>query len=320
MACNHPLKAFLTGSKTLNGKDDYFISRQLGDLCPVSSAVKAGHVVTASAHLKDVNGLAFLTDPVEIPCGRCVGCRLDFARQWSTRCVLEMAYHSYNYFVTLTYNESCCPRWLVKRDLQLFIKRLRQELGYQDNERIRYFACGEYGTENKRPHYHLILFCDKPLVLSFRGPNRFLSSTISKCWTFGFHEVSFAEPGTCAYVAGYVNKKALVDPNEFLEPPFLLMSRRPGIAYQYFADHPDMLESLKVYGHFGDKASFNGIPRYFKNKFGEDWKILQPRLAEKAKRQKALNGSAVGSSDEADIGWSLDAIYKSALESKKRRL
>lgn len=318
MPCNHPLKAFFTGSLTENGKDDYFISRQLGDLCPVESAEKKGHFVTASAPLVSIGGHVFLKDPVLIPCGKCVGCRLDFAKQWSTRCVLEMAYHPFNYFVTLTYNDGCCPSWLCKKDLQGFLKRLRNFLGYGEKDRIRFFACGEYGEHTFRPHYHLILFCDKPLALEAKGINEFLSPVVSKAWPFGFHTVSFAEPGCCAYVAGYVVKKASLDLDRFLVKPFLLMSRKPGIGFAYLADH-DLVSTLKVYGSFGSKCSFRGVPRYFKNKLGDLWKDQKERLRLNAERTSILQGSMVGTQNENDKGFCLDAIYKEALAAKKER-
>ncbi len=319
MACNHPLKAFLTGSLTDTGKDDYFISRQLGDLVDVKEVERHGHVVTASAHLVDIGGHTFLTDPIPIPCGRCVGCRLDYAKQWSTRCVLEMAEHPYNYFITLTYNEDCCPAWLSKSDLSGFMKRLRKALGYGEKERIRFFACGEYGTENKRPHYHIILFCERPLLLECKGPNVFHSRLIEKAWPFGFHQVSNAEPGACAYVAGYVNKKALVDPDEFKVPPFLLMSRRPGIGSGYLLDN-DILTTLKVYGAFGSKTAYRSVPRFFKNKLGDSWKAQRSRTLITAQRQSDLNGAMVGTQDESEKGFRLDEIYKAALARKERKL
>ena len=51
---------------------------------------------------------------------------------------------------------------LVKRDLQLFLKRLRKKLvktyGKDKKFRIRFIGCGEYGGTFGRPHYHLVIF------------------------------------------------------------------------------------------------------------------------------------------------------------------
>ena len=109
---------------------------------------------------------------VTIPCGRCIGCRLERSRQWAMRCVHEASLYEQNCFITLTYNEESLPknRSLVKKHFQDFIRSLRDQLRYlnelhdlkrgfceypQKDARIRYFHCGEYGEENGRPHYPL---------------------------------------------------------------------------------------------------------------------------------------------------------------------
>lgn len=66
--------------------------------------------------------------PIEIPCGQCIGCRLERSRQWAMRCVHEASLHDDNCFVTLTYNDQHIPSdaGLRHRDYQLFMKRLRK--------------------------------------------------------------------------------------------------------------------------------------------------------------------------------------------------
>ena len=94
--------------------------------------------------------------PLKIACGQCIGCRLERSRQWAVRCVHENKMHDVSSFVTLTYDNDYLPSGgtLVKRDLQLFMKRLRRSR----DEKIRFYACGEYGDATQRPHYHLLLF------------------------------------------------------------------------------------------------------------------------------------------------------------------
>lgn len=91
-----------------------------------------------------------------LPCGQCVGCKLEYSRQWAMRCVHEASLYSENCFVTLTYNEANLPRdgMLCLRDFQLFMKRLRKFSG----RGVRFFACGEYGSDKGRPHYHACIF------------------------------------------------------------------------------------------------------------------------------------------------------------------
>lgn len=59
-----------------------------------------------------------------LPCGQCVGCRLERSRQWAVRCMNEAQMHKKNCFVTLTYKEA--SKSLRYRDFQLFMKRLRK--------------------------------------------------------------------------------------------------------------------------------------------------------------------------------------------------
>lgn len=42
--------------------------------------------------------------PVTIPCGQCIGCRLERSRQWAVRCVHEASLHTSNCFLTLTFS------------------------------------------------------------------------------------------------------------------------------------------------------------------------------------------------------------------------
>ena len=94
--------------------------------------------------------------PVDVPCGQCIGCRLERSRQWAVRCMHEASLYENNCFITLTYNEDHIPSdgSLKKDHFQKFMKRLRKKFGAG----IRFFHCGEYGAELSRPHYHAILF------------------------------------------------------------------------------------------------------------------------------------------------------------------
>lgn len=206
---------------------------------------------------------------IPLPCGRCIGCRLDYSRTWADRCMLEASYHTDNIFLTLTYNDECLPKPLegskihplVKRDVQLFIKRLRRVTG----QKIRYFAAGEYSPA-MRPHYHLIIFGLRLEDLKIHhkdmqnGFTYYVSPTIDHCWypeeddkkmaadrrISGFHIISNVSWDTCAYTARYVMKKQKGKGSEIYEkynfpPEFTLMSRRPGIANQFYVDHNDIV-------------------------------------------------------------------------------
>lgn len=270
MGCHHPLKAFSTGRLTENGKTEYLIFEGSSDKVSFQTAQKKDPSLRPG-HLRLVDG--FLVDPIDVPCGKCVGCNLERSRVWTSRLILEAQEHDFAYFLTITYDDLHLPidrkgeAYLKRKDLTNFLKRLR----YYWPVKFRYFACGEYGesiNSTHRPHYHLILFADSPLPLStvcMTMPNRFHSSVVSAAWTFGIHEVSFADPGCMAYVAGYVVKKNL-HKNDHTIPAFITMSRMPAIGSQYLSKHD--LSDGKIYGPFSSSKNANalGIPRAFMRK------------------------------------------------------
>ena len=67
-------------------------------------------------------------------------------------------------------------------------------------------------------------------------------------------------------------------------PPFVLMSRKPGLGYQWFLDHPDFPEQSKI-----NVATPNGRrsfrpPRYFEKKLEEiDPDLAKQRAADREK-------------------------------------
>lgn len=190
---------------------------------------------------------------VPIPCGRCIGCRLDYSRSWAVRCLLESKEHEDNQFITLTYDDDYLPadHSVHKRDLQLFIKRLRKYIKYHyDIDNIKYYACGEYGDKSERPHYHLILFGlplpDKKFLSCVRGNKLYTSDIIAKCWPLGIHSVGDVNYETAAYTARYVMKKKKGFYADYykirgIEPEFTLMSRNPGIGLKYFEEHKEQI-------------------------------------------------------------------------------
>ena len=93
---------------------------------------------------------------LDVPCGHCLACRIARTREWTVRLLHESEFWEDTIFVTLTYDDEHLPsdRSLVPRDLTLFFKRLRKDLG---DRKIKYYACGEYGDTFGRPHYHAII-------------------------------------------------------------------------------------------------------------------------------------------------------------------
>lgn len=149
--------------------------------------------------------------PIKLPCGQCIGCRLDRSREWALRCVHEASLHEDNCFITLTYNPENLPPdcGLRKKDFQNFMKRLRKKFS---KKKIKFYQCGEYGEKNNRPHYHAILFghnFDDWVYLfdSPSGEHIYTSPTLERIWNKGFVTVGTVTFESAAYVARYVMKK-----------------------------------------------------------------------------------------------------------------
>lgn len=220
---------------------------------------------------------------LEIPCGRCIGCRLDRSRQWALRCMHEASLHRHNCFVTLTYNEDHLPADgnLNYRHFQLFIKKLRKEFRPL---RCCYYMCGEYGESLNRPHYHACIFgIDFPDKYLFRQTdikNRLYRSPIlERLWHYGHSSIGALTYKSAGYVARYCLKKITgvraddhytvgvnPDTGEILKrvPEFAHMSTRPAIAKDWLERYIDDVypnDYLIVDGH---KAK---VPGYFDRKF-----------------------------------------------------
>uniref|UniRef100_A0AAU8AVU2 Replication initiator protein n=1 Tax=Dulem virus 194 TaxID=3145671 RepID=A0AAU8AVU2_9VIRU len=184
-----------------------------------------------------------------VPCGKCMGCRLDRASAWADRMLIEFKDNGDKaIFVTLTYNDDHLPEVVTDdnrklsslsvRDTQLFLKRLRK--AFSPN-RIRFYLAGEYGPKTHRPHYHAILFGlsldDFPdaIVHSFNGLGQplYQSDVLAGLWQNGFVSLAPATRDTASYCARYTMKKRYKGEDVWLDPAqqpeFSTQSRRPGI-------------------------------------------------------------------------------------------
>lgn len=169
-----------------------------------------------------------------LSCGQCLGCRAAYAKGWALRNLLEFQLHPQSLWTTLTYDEKHLPPSLQKLHLSVFFRKLRKRLG--SARPIRFFASGEYGEKNGRPHYHAIIYGLNAELLATR-------SLIENTWDQGdARQTVSLTPAAIAYTAGYVAKKIgfkqksekeRLDPDTgelyYWQAPFLQMSRRPGI-------------------------------------------------------------------------------------------
>lgn len=271
MSCYHPLIGIDTGELTASGKKKYWIrSRD-----------------QSADFQKEID----LNEHILIPCGKCIGCRLDYSRSWADRMMLELETAGKGIFITLTYDNDHA-HWsqftpideplyatLDKRDCQLFMKSLRKRFDGKDGrpfEKIRFFLAGEYGSNTLRPHYHAIIFglgLDDfhDLVQYGRnelGQSYYISNDLSDLWHRGFVLLSDVSWKTCAYVARYVTKKlsgeasiSYADRNVI--PEFSLMSRKPGIGREYLEIHPDCLDLESINLSTPEGGLKIRIPKYY---------------------------------------------------------
>lgn len=183
-----------------------------------------------------------LATPLTVPCGQCLGCRLERSRRWAVRIVHESQMHERNSFLTLTYDDEHLPkdRSLCLDDFQRFFKRLRK----QSASPLRFFHCGEYGETTQRPHYHCCLFgedfaSDRHLLRTTkRGDRLYTSNRLTKTWGLGHAVIGELSFESAAYVARYCLKKVTGDSAEEhyagRKPEYVTMSRRPGIGATWF--------------------------------------------------------------------------------------
>ncbi|QCS36183.1 replication initiator protein [Capybara microvirus Cap1_SP_151] len=153
-------------------------------------------------------------DMLLIPCGRCFSCRSKKAMSWTIRNYFESEKYDQKCFITATYNEFKCPRFLVKKDLQLLIKQIRRYIDYHisSDMKIKYFACGEYGGQFGRPHFHILLygFCfpKDHILKDENGKKEYISLKLTELWNRGI--ISFSDcvdASHIKYTCGYVQKK-----------------------------------------------------------------------------------------------------------------
>lgn len=194
---------------------------------------------------------------IQIPCGKCFECCNEYSTEWSYRIMNESTLYENNCFITLTYRDN--PFELKKRDLTLFLKRLRKKIAPL---KVRYFACGEYGDKKGRPHFHLILFGWKPndlIYLQGKGENViYTSKLLEQIWNKGFISVGDLSLKSAKYCAKYMQKAIFKNDNKRVKP-FVTMSLKPGIGAKWFENNFKSLDTDKIY----IDGNYHKLPRYY---------------------------------------------------------
>lgn len=255
----------------------------------------------------------------QINCGECIGCRLDYSREWANRGYLESLQYKHNYFITLTYDEDHLPEaeevttssgltfteleeyeWkgiLVPKEFTQFMKNLRQIMKRDYNvDGVRFMGCGEYGGEGARPHYHIILFnCPLPEETFYNpriswGKDVYYQNTIiERAWTKGISNICEANWNNIAYTARYITKKinGTGSEEEYAArgqiKEFFRTSRNPGIAREYYEKNKDEIyktDQIMIKNKKG--VHYVKPPKYFDQLYEKE----NPKEFEKIRKQR----------------------------------
>lgn len=166
--------------------------------------------------------------------------------------MLEALLHPYNSFWTLTYAPENEPfnRELEPKHLQDYLKRFRRSIA---PVRVRFYACGEYGEETRRPHYHIAMFNYPGCVY---GRSRYRTRGGNCCencdrvrdtWGLGLVDGGPLDPEGMQYVAGYVMKKMTADDDPRLEGRHPEFSRKSiGLGAGALENVADVIRNLDL--------------------------------------------------------------------------
>ena len=261
-----------------------------------------------------------------IPCGQCIGCKAQRATQWAQRCEHESSSWEHNTFVTLTYDDAHLPEngYLDASELARFFKRLRQCRTRRDrriqgdqSSTLRYFACGEYGDTNGRPHYHAILF-----NAGFTGhkvaKDQWESDFLNEQWPYGKHTYGMATPAAANYIAQYTMKKqeaGIHDADGVWRPaPFLHMSTKPPIGARWLDRYKEDLQ----HGYLVSGTTRAPIPRTYRRRL----ELYHAGLAEDINIRAAAHRKTLsGESNDPDRIKAAEQIHRRRKElTEKRKL
>ena len=276
MTCFSPIQAYRSGVVNDTGKR------------PIQFTLKGSHT-----------GLRQM-----LPCGRCIGCRLERSRRWAMRIMHEAKMHKETCFLTLTYSDENLPPvgTLVPAHLQGFHKRLHNRLLDSRGVGIRYYGVGEYGDLSRRPHYHSIIFGYQFPDLKKYGENAnrdilYSSKLADEIWGLGLVRIGTVSYRSAQYVAKYSMKKVtgakreeghyqVYDADGVIHervPEFAHMSRRPGIGNSYFERYGGEIKK-----HDNVIVDGKAVPsnRYYDQKI----EAVDPTAMELIKKRRRANG------------------------------
>jgi len=284
----------------------------------------------------------------QLPCGKCLSCRLEKARQTALRCVHEAQMYEKNSFITLTYSDEHLksPK-LQYNDFQLFVKRLREKINrdyikqygkhnwnlltkeerkvHYESIKISILGTGEYGDTTKRPHFHALIFNWTPsdrqhYRTSDNGDKIYTSATLDSLWGLNdptqrpseIGEITFQSAG---YVARYATKKLRhgKDGQHDYEP-ISKRSCKNAIGKKWLEKY-----YKSVFNHgfiILPDGSKSGIPRYYENWLKKHHPEFYKHYVTETKSRITLEASA--KEEKTSLQTKLANLKKSSRGSFKR--
>lgn len=178
----------------------------------------------------------------QIWCRKCDICKQNRINDWVGRCIAESRYADTTHSVTLTYGpdengneDHIHSALLVYPDIQKYFKRLRKA-GFK----FKYLVAGEYGSEKRRAHWHMIIFwqgAHPPIEIhdpenGYNNPRWMGHEYWTKHEDFivgGHTQWQKMTPNSVWYVCKYIQKQQKDDAQAMLR-----MSKKPPLGHEYF--------------------------------------------------------------------------------------
>ena len=220
---------------------------------------------------------------VPTPCRLCHGCRIQRITEFSQRFKLDFKQNGYiGSFITLTYRDDTLPlllpigsaiqgdffkglnkvgATLYKPDLKKFLDNLNHKVKKKFGWKIKYIACGEYGDDGKRPHYHATIIGLPP------SERRLVYDT----WNKGRIDILPINNGAVSYVCGYIMQEVKCPNNLYqywgdFTPQFALFSK--GLGTDHFISNPDCYDKFGKLNLTNNGDKQYQLNSYYRKKFG----------------------------------------------------